>query len=83
MNPQTIATLAGAVIAVAGALYAVVTRPLMGQMKAEFAAVRAELKAEAASIRLEMGQSESRIRLEMTQMESRLNERISTRLIHH
>lgn len=59
------------VTGILGALYGIVTVPMLRILKAEMGQIRAE-----------MGQLRSEIKTELVEMEKRLNERIDTRLVH-
>lgn len=92
MSPQYWQAL-GAIIVACGALYSVVTLPLLRVIKAEGGGVRAEIALTEARVKLLLTEVEARLtahitavdtglKVEITAAEKRLNERIDTRLVH-
>ena len=73
---QGLAAIVAAFAALLGGIYAVVTRPIQAQTKAEIGALEARNKADLVGL-------ESRIVERLSQMESRLNERIDMRIVRH
>ena len=65
-----------AVAGTAGAMYGLVTRPLMALLKAEMNAIRAEMKADAVALKSDLKAEINTVKVEMSAMEKRLNERI-------
>ena len=74
------------VSAILGALYGIVTVPILRTLKAEISGNEARLKAQLIEaegrLNLKMSEMEGRLNLKMVEMEKRLDERIDTRLVH-
>lgn len=81
MSPQYWQALGGIIVA-CGALYTVVTLPLLRVIKAEIGGVKAAIDLSEARMKLLSAEVEARLTAHITEVEKRLNERIDTRLVH-
>jgi hypothetical protein len=74
------------VAAILGALYGIVTVPVLRTIKAEISGSESRTKSQISEmegrLNVKMVEMEGRLNVKMVEMEKRLNERIDTRLVH-
>ena len=70
------------VTGILGALYGIVTVPMLRTVKAELSSSESRLEIRLMELEKNLKLEMAGIKLEMAAMEKRLNERIDTRLVH-